>query len=102
MSAKRAPSPRYEWLYDEDEDKFVLRCVTRKLTWLDVLKQCPGPMDDISPHSREVHEHIMPLQFDFIICAQNSLPPSLFSLPELLTSPQQFRRGATSKNEYKP
>ena len=58
MSPRHALSPRYESLYDEDEDKFDLRRVTRKLTWLDVLKQCPVPMDDIPPRSRELPKKI--------------------------------------------
>ncbi len=50
---KTRPGEHFEALYDEDEDKIILRRVKRKLNWLEVLKQCPVSMDDIPPRSRE-------------------------------------------------
>ena len=50
---KTQPGEHFEALYDEDEDKIVLRRVRRKPNWLEVWKQCPVSMDDIPPRSRE-------------------------------------------------
>jgi len=55
---KTRPGEHFEALYDEDEDKIVLRRVRRKLNWLEVLKQCPVSMDDIPPRSRELPKEI--------------------------------------------
>ncbi len=52
------PGEHFEALYDEDEDKIVLRRVRRKQNWLEVLKQCPVAMDDIPPRSRELPKKI--------------------------------------------
>ena len=52
--AKSAPGDAFEAIYDEDEDEIVLRRVKRKReSWLEVLEQCPVPMDDLPPRSRE-------------------------------------------------
>jgi bifunctional DNA-binding transcriptional regulator/antitoxin component of YhaV-PrlF toxin-antitoxin module len=55
---KTRPGEHFEALYDEDEDKIVLRRVSRKLNWLEVWKQCPVSMDDIPPRSRELPKEI--------------------------------------------
>ena len=55
---KTQPDVHFEKLYDEDQDKFVLGRVKRKLNWLDVFKQCPTSMDDIPPRSRELPKEI--------------------------------------------
>jgi bifunctional DNA-binding transcriptional regulator/antitoxin component of YhaV-PrlF toxin-antitoxin module len=55
---KTRPGEHFEALYDEDEDKIILRRVKRKLNWLEVLKQCPVSMDDIPPRSRELPKEI--------------------------------------------
>jgi bifunctional DNA-binding transcriptional regulator/antitoxin component of YhaV-PrlF toxin-antitoxin module len=53
--APTRPGDHFEALYDEDEDKFVFRRIKRrKANWLEVLKQCPVPMDDLPPRSREL------------------------------------------------
>ena len=45
---------RLEAIYDEDEDEIVLRRVKRKReSWLEVLKQCPVPMEDLPPRRRD-------------------------------------------------
>jgi bifunctional DNA-binding transcriptional regulator/antitoxin component of YhaV-PrlF toxin-antitoxin module len=49
--AKTRPGDYFEALYDEDQDAFVFRRIKRKVNWLEVLKQCPVPMDDIPPRS---------------------------------------------------
>jgi len=56
--APATPGDYFEALYDEDEDKFVFRRIRRKVNWLEVLKQCPVPMDDIPPRSRELSKEI--------------------------------------------
>ena len=49
-----AAGDAFEAIYDEEEDEIVLRRVKRKReSWLAVLKQCPVPMDDLPPRSRE-------------------------------------------------
>jgi len=50
------PGEYFEALYDEDEDKIILRRVKRN--WLEVLKQCPVPMNDVPPRSRERSKNI--------------------------------------------
>ena len=40
--------------FDADEDVVVLRRVPRKKSWLDVMKACPVPMDDLPRRSREM------------------------------------------------
>ena len=55
---KTQPGEHFEALYDEDEDKIIFRRIKRKLNWLEVLKQCPVPMDDLPPRSRELPKKI--------------------------------------------
>ena len=43
----------FEVRYDKDEDAIVFRRIKRGRSWLDVLKACPVPMDDLPPRSRE-------------------------------------------------
>ena len=51
---KAAPGDVWVALYDEEEDEILLRRVKRKRkSWLQVLKECPVPMDDLPPRSRE-------------------------------------------------
>lgn len=52
--ARTFPGDVFEARYDEDEDEIVLRRMKRKRkSWLEVLKECPVPMDDLPPRSRE-------------------------------------------------
>jgi len=49
------PGDTFEMSIDAEEDVLVLRRISkRKKNWLDVLKSCPVPMDDVPPRSREV------------------------------------------------
>ncbi len=44
----------FEAIYDEEDDEIVLRRVKRaKQSWVEVMKKCPVPMDDLPPRSRE-------------------------------------------------
>ena len=53
--APSKPGDAFAAFYDEAEDEIVLRRVKRKPRhWLDVLKSCPVPMDDLPPRSREM------------------------------------------------
>jgi len=52
--APAAAGDSFEAIYDEEEDEIVLRRVRRKReSWLAVLQECPVPMDDLPPRSRE-------------------------------------------------
>ncbi len=52
--APGAAGDSFEAIFDEEEDEIVLRRVGRKReSWLAVLKECPVPMDDLPPRSRE-------------------------------------------------
>ena len=54
-----APGEKFEMLYDEDSDAFVLRRVDPKRKgWLDVWMECPVPMDDLPPRSRELPKEL--------------------------------------------
>ena len=52
--APASPGDAFDARYDADEDEIVLRRVKRKSNWLEVWKQCPAPMDDLPPRSREL------------------------------------------------
>ena len=52
--APASPGDAFKARYDEDEDEIVLRRVNRTGNWLKVWKQCPVPMDDLPPRSRQV------------------------------------------------
>jgi hypothetical protein len=51
--APAVPGDTFDASFDEDEDAIVFRRVKRGRSWLDVLKACPVPMDDLPPRSRE-------------------------------------------------
>ena len=52
ISAK--PGEEFDVRYDADEDAIIFRRLPSKENWLDVLAQCPVPMDDIPPRSRDL------------------------------------------------
>jgi hypothetical protein len=51
--APATPGEAFDARFDEEEDAIVFRRVKRGRSWLDVLKACPVPMDDLPPRSRE-------------------------------------------------
>ena len=51
--APAAPGDAFDARFDQDEDAIVFRRIKRGKRWLDVLKACPVPMDDLPPRSRE-------------------------------------------------
>lgn len=49
------PGDVFEAKFDPEEDAVIFRRISRKKkNWLEVLKSCPVPMDDIPPRSREL------------------------------------------------
>lgn len=51
--APTTPGDAFDASFDEEEDAIIFRRVKRRQRWLDVLKACPVPMDDLPPRSRE-------------------------------------------------
>lgn len=51
--APTKPGDHFKAEFDADEDTLVFRRVARKGDWLEVLKACPVPMDDLPPRRRE-------------------------------------------------
>ncbi len=52
--APATPGDQFDASFDAEEDMVLLRRVKRKSGWLAVWKQCPVPMDDLPPRSREL------------------------------------------------
>ena len=48
------PGDAFEVQFDAEEDTIIMRRVVRKKDWLSVWMECPVPMDDIPPRSREL------------------------------------------------
>ena len=51
--APATPGDQFDATFDPEEDVVILRRVKRKANWLEVWRQCPVPMDDLPPRSRE-------------------------------------------------
>ena len=51
--APAALGDAFDARFDEEEDAIVFRRLKRARPWLDVLKACPVPMDDLPACSRE-------------------------------------------------
>ena len=56
--APTAPGDKFDVSFDSDEDAVILRRVKPKADWLAVWKQCPVPMDDLPPRSREMPKEL--------------------------------------------
>ncbi len=52
--APAAPGDQFDASFDAEDDVVLLRRLKRKPNWLEVWKQCPVPMDDLPPRSREM------------------------------------------------
>ena len=52
--APAAPGDQFDARFDAEEDVVILRRLKPKPNWLEVWKQCPVPMDDLPPRSREL------------------------------------------------
>ncbi|CAN5303003.1 hypothetical protein BH20VER2_BH20VER2_11410 [soil metagenome] len=51
--AKTSPGDAFAAFYDNEEDEIILRRIKGKGDWLEIMRQCPVPMDDLPPRSRE-------------------------------------------------
>ncbi len=51
--ASAKPGDHFIVDFDAEEDALVYRRVASKADWLEVLKKCPVPMDDLPPRRRE-------------------------------------------------
>lgn len=51
--APAKPGDAFDARFDEDEDVLVFRRIKRGRSWLEVLKACPVPMEDLPRRSRE-------------------------------------------------
>ena len=51
--APAKPGDEFDASFDAEDDVVILRRIKRKSDWLEVWKQCPAPMDDLPPRSRE-------------------------------------------------
>jgi hypothetical protein len=58
--APASPGDQFDATFDADEDTVTLRRVKRKANWLEVLKRCPVPLDDLPPRSRELPKKVKP------------------------------------------
>jgi hypothetical protein len=56
--APTAPGDQFDASFDVEEDIVTLRRVAKKPDWLEVLKACPVPMDDLPPRSRQLPKKI--------------------------------------------
>ena len=56
--APAAPGDQFEASFDAEDDIVLLRRLKRKPNWLEVWKQCPVPMDDLPPRSRELPKEL--------------------------------------------
>lgn len=52
--APASPGDQFDATFDPEEDAVVLRRVPRRKSWVQVMKECPVPMDDLPPRSREL------------------------------------------------
>ena len=48
------PGQSFDARFDADEDALIFRRLPQKEDWLEVLAQCPVPMDDIAPRRAEL------------------------------------------------
>jgi hypothetical protein len=56
--APAAPGDQFEASFNAEDAAVILRRLKRKPNWLEVWKQCPVPMDDLSPRSRELPKEL--------------------------------------------
>ena len=49
-----SPGDQFEARFDAEEDSVILRRIKRKTKWLEIWKQCPEPIDDLPPRSRQL------------------------------------------------
>ena len=47
------PGDSFEATFDAEEGELTFRRINPKADWIEIFKQCPVPMDDLPPRSRE-------------------------------------------------
>jgi len=52
--APATPGDEFDASFDAEDDVVTLRRVAKRPDWLEVLKSCPVPMDDLPPRSRQL------------------------------------------------
>jgi len=56
--APATPGDQFDASFDSEDDVVTLRRVAKKPDWLEVLKACPVPMDDLPPRSRRLPKNL--------------------------------------------
>jgi hypothetical protein len=56
--APATPGDQFDASFDSEDDVVTLRRVAKKPDWLEVLKACPAPMDDLPPRSRRLPKNL--------------------------------------------
>jgi hypothetical protein len=55
--ASASPGDQFDATFNPEEDTVFLRRVKRMANWLEVWRQCPVPMDDLPPRSRQYQKN---------------------------------------------
>jgi hypothetical protein len=56
--APATPGDQFDASFDSEDDVVTLRRLAKKPDWLEVLKACPVPMDDLPPRSRRLPKNL--------------------------------------------
>jgi hypothetical protein len=56
--APATPGDQFDASFDSQDDVVTLRRIAKKPDWLEVLKACPVPMDDLPPRSRRLPKNL--------------------------------------------
>jgi hypothetical protein len=56
--APATPGDEFDASFDAEDDVVTLRRVAKKPDWLEVLKTCPVPMDDLPPRRRRLPKRL--------------------------------------------
>ena len=51
--APASPGDQFKATFDAEENTVTLRRLPKKKSWVEVMKACPVPMEDLPPRSRE-------------------------------------------------
>jgi len=54
------PGQKFDAQFDRDEDAVIFRRLSDAEDWLQVLAECPAPMEDIPPRRRELPRNRKP------------------------------------------
>jgi len=54
--APAQPGDSFEVRFDADEDAVVFRRISRSRDWLETMKKCPVPLDDLPARSKELFQ----------------------------------------------